>query len=81
MEAKMRALPVEEAPAFKPKIVAAEPEKSPFRFVVRCLIERKGNQWQAFSLELGLAAQDDSFQGVKRKLEAMIDSYLHDDCR
>jgi hypothetical protein len=50
----------------------------PIGFVVRCLLERKGNQWQAFSLEFGLAAQGESAQEVKRKLESMIEWYVRD---
>jgi hypothetical protein len=51
---------------------------SPFRFVIRCVVERKADQWQAFSLELGLAAQADTKAEAKRKLEAMIQSYIED---
>lgn len=54
------------------------PDGSPFRFVIRCVIERKGNQWQAFSLELGLAVQADSKAEAKQKLESMIRSYIED---
>jgi len=53
-------------------------QDSPFRFVIRCVIERKGNQWQAFSLELGLAAQADTAAGARYKLEVMIRSYIED---
>jgi hypothetical protein len=52
--------------------------KSPIRLVVRCLAEEKGGQWQAFSLEFGLAAQGNSFPEVKHKLDRMIRSYLYD---
>jgi hypothetical protein len=45
---------------------------------VRCFAEQTGDQWQAFSLEFGLAAQADSFQAVKQKLEMMIFSYVYD---
>jgi hypothetical protein len=51
---------------------------APFRLLVRCLVERKGDQWQAFSLEFGLAVQGDSMVEVRRKLESMIESYVHD---
>jgi hypothetical protein len=51
---------------------------SPFRFVIRCLLEHKGDQWQAFSLELGLAVQADTDLEARRKLESMIRSYLQD---
>lgn len=49
-----------------------------FRFVIRCYAQRRGDQWQAFSLELGLAAQADTLLEVKRKLEIMIGCYVHD---
>jgi hypothetical protein len=52
--------------------------ESPFRFVIRCLLEHKGNQWQAFSLELGLAVQADTALEARKKLESMIRSYLDD---
>lgn len=51
---------------------------SPIQLTVRCFAEHKDGQWQAFSLELGLAAQGDSFPEVKRKLESMIVSYVQD---
>jgi predicted RNase H-like HicB family nuclease len=50
----------------------------PIRLVVRCLLEQKGDQWQAFSLEFGLAAQGDSEQEVRQKLESMIEWYVRD---
>ena len=51
---------------------------SPIQLTIRCIAERKGDQWQAFSLEFGLAAQGDSLDDVKRKLESMILNYVHD---
>jgi hypothetical protein len=48
------------------------------RLVIRCLLEGDGDQWQAFSLEFGLAAQAESKQGARRKLESMIESYVRD---
>lgn len=45
---------------------------------VRCLIEGRGDQWQAFTLEFGLAAQAESEADVKRKLEDMLHTYLYD---
>lgn len=50
----------------------------PFRLVIRCLLERNGEQWQAFSLEFGLAAQGESAQETKLKLESMIEWYVRD---
>jgi hypothetical protein len=49
---------------------------SPFQYVIRCVVEKKGNQWQAFSLELGLAAQADTGADARQKLESMIHSYI-----
>jgi hypothetical protein len=46
--------------------------------IVRCFAERKDDQWQAFSLEFGLAAQADSLGEVRAKLESMIESYVHE---
>jgi len=48
------------------------------RIFIRCLMERKGTQWQAFSLEFGLAAQGDSYNEVYQKLELMAAWYVHD---
>jgi len=45
---------------------------------VRCIVEPKNGQWQAFSLEFGLAAQADSMEDAKRRLDLMIRSYVHD---
>jgi predicted RNase H-like HicB family nuclease len=45
---------------------------------IRCFAERKADQWQAFSLEFGLAVQGDSYLEVRQKLEAMIEEYLED---
>lgn len=46
--------------------------------VVRCFAERKDGQWQAFSLEFGLAAQADSLGEVRAKLESMIETYVQE---
>jgi predicted RNase H-like HicB family nuclease len=51
---------------------------SPARLLVRCLVEQKGGQWQAFSLEFGLAAQGETETEAKAKLEAMIVTYVED---
>lgn len=51
---------------------------SPAQLLIRCFAEKKQNQWQAFSLEFGLAAQADSLPEVKRKLESMIQAYVYD---
>jgi hypothetical protein len=54
------------------------PQMSPASLIVHCLFEKKGDQWQAFSLEFGLAAQADSYVEASRKLEAMARSYVYD---
>lgn len=53
-------------------------EVSPMCLVIRVFAERKNNQWQAFTLELGLAVQADTLPEVKHKLESMILSYVTD---
>jgi hypothetical protein len=52
--------------------------RRPLGLIVRCFAERKAGQWQAFSLEFGLAAQADSSAEVQAKLMAMIESYVHE---
>jgi hypothetical protein len=44
---------------------------------LRCFAEKKGNQWQAFCVDLNLAVQGDSFPIVRDKLDAMVGSYIH----
>ena len=57
----------------------SESTVSPLRLVVRCYAEQlPDGQWQAFSLEFGLAAQAESFPAAQGKLDGMIQSYLHD---
>jgi predicted RNase H-like HicB family nuclease len=50
----------------------------PAELLLRCYAEKKDGQWQAFCLDLCLAAQGDSFQEVKRKLGDMIAEYVGD---
>ena len=50
----------------------------PKDLILRCYAERKDGQWQAFCLDLCLAAQGESFEEVKRSLEAMIREYVVD---
>ena len=49
-----------------------------FTFSVRCLIEKKGDVWQGFTLEYGLAVQGESAADVTRLLESIICSYVSD---
>lgn len=51
---------------------------TPIRLLVRCVALREGDQWQAFTLEFGLAAQADSFQEARQKIDAMIQDYLYE---
>jgi hypothetical protein len=53
-------------------------EIRPIQLVVHCLIERVGDQWQAFSLEFGLAVQGESCLNVRRRLASMIECYVRD---
>jgi len=50
----------------------------PRDLIVQCYAEKKGDVWQAFCLDLNLAAQGDSLEDVKTRLDEMIASYLHD---
>lgn len=50
----------------------------PNDMVLRCFAEKVGNQWQAFCIDLNLAAQADTFPQAKEKLESMVSSYLYD---
>lgn len=43
---------------------------------VRCFAEKRGQQWQAFCIELNLAVQADSRKEAVNKLHAMIRSYV-----
>jgi hypothetical protein len=52
--------------------------KSQIPLVVHCLLDHKEDRWEAYSLEFGLAAQAESEQVVKQKLENMVVSYLYD---
>lgn len=50
----------------------------PSELILRCYAERRGDQWQAFCLDLSLAAQGDTFAEVKDKLDAMVAEYVYD---
>ncbi|WP_430229964.1 hypothetical protein [Nitrosomonas communis] len=50
----------------------------PNDLLLRCYANKEGNQWQAFCIDFGLAAQGDTFKEVKEKLNAMIREYLYD---
>jgi predicted RNase H-like HicB family nuclease len=46
------------------------------QLVLRCYAENKKEYWQVFCLDLTLAAQGDTFEEAKEKLESMICSYV-----
>ncbi|KAB8198572.1 DUF1902 domain-containing protein [Lysobacter maris] len=50
----------------------------PEQLILRCYAERKGDQWQAFCLEFSLAAQGDSLNEARAKLDEQIREYVHD---
>lgn len=65
-------------PAHVPK-VSPVTDVTPCQLTVRCLMEEVSpTQFQAFSLEFGLAVQAESEHEAKVKLERMIDHYLRD---
>jgi hypothetical protein len=51
---------------------------APASLIVHCLYEKIGDQWQAFSLEFGLAAQADTYPEAQGKLDEMVRSYVFD---
>jgi hypothetical protein len=52
------------------------PDFVPAKLTIRCFAQGSGDVWEAFSLELGLAAQASSLEEVKAKLESMIETYV-----
>ncbi len=50
----------------------------PKQLILRCYAEKKGTVWQAFCLDLNLAAQDSSFIQARNRLHAQIESYVED---
>lgn len=51
---------------------------NPKQLIVKCYAEQEGEYWVAVCLNFNLAAQGDSFEEVKAKLEAMISEYVYD---
>jgi hypothetical protein len=45
---------------------------------LRCYAKQEGTQWIAVCIDLGLAAQADSLDHAKRKLESMINTYIQE---
>jgi len=61
-----------------PEEIAVKNSLRPRELLMRCFAERIDGQWQAFCVDLNLAAQADSVAEVKAKLDSMIESYLFD---
>lgn len=51
---------------------------TPEQLIVKCYAEQEGDCWVAVCLNFNLAAQGDSFEEVKTKLEAMLAEYVYD---
>jgi predicted RNase H-like HicB family nuclease len=51
---------------------------NPQQLIIKCYAEREDDIWIALCLDFNLAAQGESFEEVKAKLEAMIAEYVHD---
>ncbi|NBU14513.1 MAG: hypothetical protein EBT35_07900 [Alphaproteobacteria bacterium] len=45
---------------------------------IRCLVRARGDQWEAYSLEFGLAVQAESRSAAQAKLHEMIADYVKD---
>ncbi|MBE0454850.1 MAG: DUF1902 domain-containing protein [Roseovarius sp.] len=50
----------------------------PKELILRCMVEKNGDQWQALCLDLCLAAQADSMKDAMGSLEAMVNEYVYD---
>lgn len=50
----------------------------PKELILRGLAERKEGVWQAFCLDLSLAAQGETFDEAMAKLESQVKEYLYD---
>jgi hypothetical protein len=51
---------------------------TPAKMVLRCYAKKEQGKWQAYCLDLCLAAQADNFEEAKRKLKEQIASYVYD---
>lgn len=51
---------------------------NPKQLIIKCYAECEDGVWVALCLDFNLAAQGDSFEDVKLKLEAMIKEYVYD---
>ena len=50
----------------------------PNQLLLRCYARKQGRLWSAVCIDLSLAAQADSFEAARDKLDAQIREYLHD---
>lgn len=50
----------------------------PTDLIVKCYAEQEAAYWVAVCLNFNLAAQGESFEEAKAKLEGMITEYVHD---
>jgi hypothetical protein len=55
-----------------------ESDMRPGDLLLRCYANKHDGQWQAFCIDLSLAAQGEDFPEVKEKLESMIAEYMYD---
>lgn len=46
--------------------------------ILRCYAKKEQAQWVAVCIDLGLAAQADSLEQAKRKLESMVETYIQE---
>lgn len=51
---------------------------NPKQLIVKCYAEQEDDCWVALCLNFNLAAQGDTFEEAKTKLEAMIAEYVYD---
>lgn len=51
---------------------------NPNQLIFKCYAEQEGECWVAVCLNFNLAAQADTFEEAKAKLESMIVEYVHD---
>lgn len=51
---------------------------NPQQLILKCYAENESGNWVAVCIDLNLAAQGQTFEETKVKLEAMIDEYIHD---
>ncbi len=50
----------------------------PIELLLRCYANKRDDQWQAFCIDLCLAAQGDTLEEARNKLHSMIDDYVRE---